>query len=69
MDLVTVKTFDNPIDAHLLRIHLESEGIPCYIFDEEIVSIQPLFANAVGGIKVKIHREHIDTVRTLLENS
>jgi hypothetical protein len=56
MDLVTVKTFDNPIDAHLLRIHLESEGIPCYIFDEEIVAIQPLFANAVGGIKVKIHR-------------
>ncbi len=29
--LVTLASFDNSIDAHLLRTKLESEEIPCFI--------------------------------------
>lgn len=63
MSFILVKSFDNSIDAHLFKIELENEGIECFIFDEEIVSINPLYSNAVGGIKVKIKSTDIDKLK------
>jgi len=65
-ELVTVKTFDNSIDAHLFRIELENEGIECFIFDEGIVTANPLYSNAVGGIKVKVRSIDLETVKKVL---
>lgn len=59
MGLITFKTFDNSIDAHILKIKLESEGITCFLFDEHLVSINPLYSNLVGGIKLKINEEDL----------
>lgn len=59
MGLITFKTFDNSIDAHILKIKLESEGITCFLFDENIVSVNPLYSNLVGGIKLKINEEDL----------
>ena len=47
----TLKIFENPIDAHLLKTKLESEGIDCYLIDENTVSVMPLYNITVGGIK------------------
>jgi hypothetical protein len=59
MGLITFKTFDNSIDAHILKIKLESEGITCFLFDENIVTVNPLYSNLVGGIKLKINDEDL----------
>jgi Zn finger protein HypA/HybF involved in hydrogenase expression len=59
MGLITFKTFDNSMDAHILKIKLESEGITCFLFDEHIVSVNPLYSNLVGGIKLKINEEDL----------
>jgi hypothetical protein len=63
MGFVLIKRFDNSIDAHLFRLSLENEGIECFLFDEEIVTINPLYSNAVGGIKAKVREEDLE--RTL----
>lgn len=52
--LVIVATFDSAWQANLLRGKLEDEGIPAYIFDENTVTLNPLYSIAVGGIKVKV---------------
>lgn len=54
MELVTVKSFDSHIEAHLVKSKLESEGIVCFLFDENMVSINPLYSIMVGGIKLKV---------------
>jgi hypothetical protein len=64
MGFVLIKRFDNSIDAHLFRISLENEGIECFLVDEEIVTINPLYANAVGGIKAKVREADVE--RTLI---
>ncbi|WP_066838954.1 putative signal transducing protein [Rufibacter ruber] len=51
--LVTVTTYSSPIDAHLAKNKLESEGILSFLFDENVVSMNPLFNITVGGIKLK----------------
>ena len=59
MELITLKTFDNSIDAHILKARLENEGIDCYLFDENIVSLNPLYNITVGGIKLKINETNL----------
>ncbi|MNU79400.1 hypothetical protein D3C71_690140 [compost metagenome] len=66
MALITFKTFDNSIDAHILKIKLESEDITCFLFDENIVSVNPLYSNLVGGIKLKINEEDLEHAREIL---
>lgn len=66
MSLITIKTCNSAIDAHILQNTLEGEGIECYIFDENIVTVNPLYGNAVGGIKLKIHEEDKEKAITIL---
>jgi predicted RNA-binding Zn-ribbon protein involved in translation (DUF1610 family) len=67
LELVTVRTFDNSIQAHLLKSKLESEGITCYLFDENIVGLNPLYNITVGGIKLKIHKADINKVALIIQ--
>ncbi|QBQ40698.1 putative signal transducing protein [Sphingobacterium psychroaquaticum] len=62
-----LKTFDNPIDAHLLKSKLESEDIACYILDENIVGLNPLLNIAVGGIKLMVAAADLDRARLVLQ--
>ena len=67
MKLITLKTFDNSIEAHLLKVKLESEGIRCFIFDQNIVSMNPLFNITVGGIKLNISDADQDKALSVLQ--
>ena len=66
MSLVLLKTFDNAIDTHILKARLEGEGIPCYIFDEHIVTMNPLYNLSVGGIKLKIDEAYLEQAQAIL---
>lgn len=57
MNLIIAKVFDNSIEAHLLRTKLESEGIACFIFDDNMISMNPLYNVGLGGIKLKVREE------------
>ena len=67
MKLVTARIFDNPIDAHLLKSKLESEGIYCYLRDEHTITIDPLVSNALGGIKLQIKEGDIERTKVILK--
>ena len=42
-------------EAEFIKSLLEAEGIDVMIPDEHLVGIQPLYANAIGGIRVLVH--------------
>jgi len=54
VNLVTIKTFDNAIGAHILQARLEDEGIIAHVHDENIMTVNPLLNVAVGGVKLKV---------------
>lgn len=60
MEIVTLKVFDNSIEAHLLKTRLESEGINCYLLDDNMVSLNPLYNISVGGIKLRINKNDFE---------
>ncbi len=51
---VTIATFFVPAMAHLARLKLESEDIPCFINDEHITAMAWHYALATGGVKLKV---------------
>jgi len=67
MKLVTAQTFNDSVSAHLVKTRLENEGIECYIFDENINSIMPIYGQAVGGIRIKIKEEDVPKAKALIE--
>ena len=67
MEFTTIKTFDNPMEAHIVKSRLENEGISCFLFDENMMSINPLFNVTVGGIKLKVNTSDADKAKDIIE--
>ncbi len=67
--LVTLKSFTTPAEAHLVRTKLEDNGVPAFVFDENMVGINPFFSNAIGGVKVKIPESYSDEALKILNLS
>jgi len=51
---VTVATFDEVYKAELAKTILEEEGFTVQLRDREIVAMEWILSNAVGGVKVKV---------------
>lgn len=69
MELVTIMTFDNSIEAHMMKSKLESENIRCFLFDENIVGLNPLYNVTVGGIKLKINKYDVDNATVIIQET
>lgn len=63
---VTVATFSVSAAAHLARLKLEGEGVPCVIVDEHVISTNWLLSPAVGGIKLQVPKGWLERARAVL---
>ncbi|MBW8782506.1 MAG: DUF2007 domain-containing protein [Verrucomicrobia bacterium] len=53
----TIAAFSKAEDAHLLRARLEGNGIAAYVRDEYMVTLDWMYSNAIGGVKVEVSDE------------
>lgn len=67
-DFVTVAVFNLPTEIAVLKSVLENEGIQYFFENETIVSIDPFASIAYGGIKLKVHRNDVEVVQSILDN-
>jgi hypothetical protein len=65
--LVTIATFDQAAQARLAKNVLDEAGIPAAIGDENLVAMDWLLSNAVGGVKVQVWEEDADRAVGVLE--
>ena len=56
--LITIATFTSPLDAHIAKGRLETEGISAFITHEYHISVAWFLSNALGGVKVRVLREN-----------
>ena len=58
MKIVVVKTFDNSFEAYLIKGKLESEGIECFLTNENLTTLIPNFTNMLDmGIGLMVREE------------
>jgi hypothetical protein len=67
MALITIKTFENAIEAEMLKVKFASEGIDSYLFDENVTTLIPHLNLAIGGIKLKIDARDFNKVTQLID--
>ena len=64
--MITLRTYDFPEEAHLLRMHLEAGGFQVFIADEFTVGNYWPWSYVVRGIKVQVPEEDFETARLFL---
>ena len=50
----TIAAFTTIEEAYLLKSRLEGSGVAASVRDEFTVAAKPLYANAIGGVKVEV---------------
>lgn len=68
MDYRLLQSFTNYIDAHIIAGRLEESGIHCWLKDENTVTVNPLWTNALGGIKLMVAEDQLEEAKKLLSD-
>jgi hypothetical protein len=64
--LVTVATFTNPLEAHIVRGRLESEGVTAFVAHEHHIWANWFLSVALGGVKLQVAPDDVSRAREIL---
>ena len=68
-DFVVVEVVYGEIKAHILKAHLESEGIPVLLKYESLGRVTPLLIDGLGEIQIKVPAEFAEEAKQILQQS
>jgi len=69
MNFIQLRSYDNYVNANMQLSMLKEEGINCYIKDEYTITIDPLLSPAIGGMKLMVDEQQIESAKQILEES
>ena len=67
-EIVTFRTFYNPMEAEIIRTKLEANDIPSFIADESLGVLYPVYNQGGGGIKLKVFAKDIEKCEEILSD-
>ncbi len=65
---VTIFTSNTPIECHILRGRLLSDGIQAFVFDENMVWVHPFRAVAIGGVRLCVLSDNVVMASKILSD-
>lgn len=66
--IIVFQTFSDPIQANIVKGLLSSYAIECFLSDENIVTLNALYSNAVGGVKLNVFERDIERISEILQS-
>jgi len=66
--LETIFSSNIPVDCYILKGRFETDGIDCFVFDENIVWVHPFKAVAIGGVKLKVPSDQLILAQKSIDN-
>ena len=66
-DLLTIRQFRDLPEALLAKSVLDSAGIECFLGDDNLIRMDWLWSNLLGGIKLRVRQEDALVAARLLE--
>jgi len=67
-EIVTFRTFYNPMEAEIIRTKLEANDIPSFIADESLGVLYPVYNQGGGGIKLKVFAKDVEKCEEILSD-
>ena len=65
-EIITFRTYYNPMEAEIIRTKLEANGIPSFIADESLGILYPVYNQGGGGIKLKVFARDVEKCEEIL---
>jgi len=65
--LTKIRQFTFVPDALVAKSVLDSEGVKCFLSDETTIRMDWLWSNALGGVKLWVREEDVETALELLK--
>ena len=65
-DFITAAVFSYPHEIEILKHQLNRLGIQYFFENEASVSVVPMYSIALGGIRLKVHPNDLETVTAIL---
>ena len=66
-EIVVFETYYNPMLAEIIRAKLEANGIPCFLSDESLGTIYPVYDQGGGGIKLKVFKRDLGKCHEIVD--
>jgi hypothetical protein len=67
-DMVTLTTFDNSLEAHIVKGLLESEEIPVFLLGEHFFNAQSLLNVGLAQIRLQVPRQQLTEAKQVLSS-
>lgn len=64
--VVFLESYYEPMAANLARTRLEAAGIPCFLSNENLVSIMPLYSPITGGVRLHVRQGDVEAAIAVL---
>ena len=64
--IIVHSTYYNPIEANIIKTRLEDSGIPCFLTDENVATLNGLYNQAIGGVKLNVFERDVARINALL---
>lgn len=65
---VTAAVFTYPHEIAILKHLLQDAGIPFYFRNETMAAFAPMYAYALGGIRLQVHPIDLPAVKDILDS-
>ena len=59
-------SYYNPIEANIIKARLDDGGFSCFLADENISTINPLYNQAVGGVRLIVFERDVEEIKAFL---
>jgi len=66
MNFVPIKSYSDYVEANIVLGRLQSEGINCCLMDENADTINPIWTNAIRGIKLMVAEPDVTVAVNLI---
>lgn len=66
MELITLRIFNTEIEAEMLKIFLETNGVEAFVFGNILANTYNLFNTTSGGVQLKVSENDFEKATDLM---
>ncbi len=66
MELITLRIFNTEIEAEMLKIFLETNGVEAFVFGNILANTYNLFNTTSGGVQLKVSENDFEKAKDLM---
>ncbi|MDR0794028.1 MAG: DUF2007 domain-containing protein [Chitinophagaceae bacterium] len=64
--LIPLQSYGNYVEANIVLGRLQSDGVDCWLQDENTFTINPVIGNAIGGIRLVVPQSQEQRAKELM---